>query len=200
VRCMAAAGMVLIALAPGALDAQQSWGLGFEVGIERFWGGSGPLVGSDDLALRPYRPTHVGLRVDRTAGSLRVALGVRYAESAIGGEYEGGATIFTDGFTSIEIAPEAAVPLARLGRGAVLRLFGGPVVRFWVPPDDGARTRFGARGGLELEAPLGVRFSAMTRIHGGIARSALDDGDVPPGYQVRPMPSTGVALGIRAGL
>jgi hypothetical protein len=194
------AALALMGLTPGASAAQRSWGLGLEVGIERFWGASGPLAGADEVALRPYRPTHIAIRVDRGVGPLRVALNARYARSAVAGEYEGGATVFTDGFTVIELAPEAAVALVGLGAGAAVRAFAGPVLRLWLPPEESARTRLGARGGLELEASLGTRVSAITRLHGGIAASALDDADVPPGYEVRPMPSAGVALGIRLGL
>ncbi len=194
------AALVLVALSAGPINAQNSWGLGVEVGIERFWGASGPLPGSDQLAFRPYRPTSIGIRLDRGMGALRVALNARYAQSAIGGEYEGGATLFTEGFTLIELAPEVAVRMTRLGPGAALRLFAAPVVHFWMPPEESTRTRFGARGGLELEAPLGARVSAVTRVHGGVSGSALDEADVPAGYEVRSMPSAGVALGMRVRL
>jgi hypothetical protein len=188
-------------LAPSDGSAQGGgWGVGVEVGIVRFWGASGPLPGSDDLALRPYRPTQFGIRLDRGFGAWRAGLSARYAQSAIGGEFEGGATIFTDGFTLLELAPEAAVAVSRFGAGAALRLFAGPVMHVWIPPDDATRTRLGARAGIELEAPLGARLSAITRVHGGIAGSALDAADVPPGYEVRSMPSAGVAIGVRVGL
>jgi len=200
VRSMLALAIALTALTPSTGSAQTAWGLGVEVGIVRFWGASGPLAGSNDFSLRPYRPTHVGIRLDRAIGAIRVGLNARYARSAIGGEFEGGATIFTNGFTLFELAPEAAVPLVRLGSGAALRAFAGPVVHFWIPPDDPGRTRLGARGGLELEAPLGARVSAVTRLHGGVAASALDEADVPPGYEVRSMPSAGVSVGVRVGL
>ncbi len=190
----------LTALMPSSGWAQGAWGLGVEVGIVRYWGASGPLAGSDQLSLRPYRPTHVGIRLDREISAVRVALHARYAESAIGGEFEGGAAIFTAGFTLLELAPETAVPLVRFASGAALRAFAGPVVYFWLPPDDPTRTRLGARGGLELEAPLGRRVSAVTRLHGGIAASALDETDLPPGYEIRSMPSMGVAVGARVRL
>jgi hypothetical protein len=180
--------------------AQGGWGLGIEVGIQRFWGASGPLAGSDELSLRPYRPTHIGIRIDHAIGALRAGLNARYAQSAIGGEFEGGATIFAEGFTLLELAPEVVAPLARFGTGAAVRGFGGPVMYLWVPPDDDNRIRFGVRVGLELEAPLGARVSAVTRVQGGVAGSALDRSDVPPGYEVRSMPSAGVSLGVRVGL
>jgi hypothetical protein len=140
------------------------------------------------------------MRLDRGFGPLRAGLTARYSQSAIAGEFEGGATIFTNGFTLLELAPEGAVALLRSGTGAALRLVAGPVIHFWIPPDDATRTRLGVRVGVELEAPLAVRLSAVTRLHAGIAASALSPGDVPPGYQVRSMPSAGAAIGIRVGL
>lgn len=197
---MLAAVFGLSLLTPHAVSAQRAWGIGVEVGIERFWGASGPLAGSDELALRPYRPTHFGLRLDRGIGAVRVALSAGYAESAVAGEYEGGATVFSEGFTLVEVAPEAAIVLLRLGAGGALRVFGGPVVRFWMPSEESARTRIGARGGFELEAPLGAWLSAVTRVHGAVGKSALETEDVPPGYEIRSMPSAGVSLGVRVGL
>lgn len=194
---LAVAGLPAV---PSLSVAQGAWGLGAEAGIVRFWGATGPAPGGEDIALRPYRPTVFGLRVDRQFGAVRGAIAVRFAESAIGGEYEGGATIFSDGFTLVELAPEASLTIARLGTGAALRAFGGPVVNFWTLSEESGRARLGARGGLELDAPLTRRLSAVTRLHGGISASAFDEGDVPPGYQVRSMPSAGVALGLRVGL
>jgi hypothetical protein len=199
-QTMLAAAVGLLMTLPHALAAQHAWGVAVEVGIERFWGASGPLAGSDELALRPYRPTHVGIRLDRDIGVVRVAVGGRYAESAVAGEYEGGATVFSEGFTLIELAPEAAVAVLRFGIGGALRLFAGPLLRFWMPPEESARIRMGARGGLELDASLGDRVSAITRVHAGVAGSALDEADVPPGYEVRSMPSAGVSLGVRIDL
>jgi hypothetical protein len=190
---------VLVAAAPTLAAAQSPWALGVEIGIERYWGASGPLAGSDELAVRPYRPTHIAVRLDRSLGGVRAAFTVRYAQAAIGGEYEGGATIFSEGFVLLELAPEAAVPIARFGRGAALSGFAGPVVRFWAPADESTRTRVGGRGGLELDAPLTARVSAVTRAHVAIAGSPLEEVDVPAGYEVRSMPSAGVAIGVRVG-
>jgi hypothetical protein len=190
----------MLALCVSPAHTQARWGIAGEVGMQRYWGASGPLAGSDDLALRPYRPTYVGLRFDRDLGVFRVGVGVRYAQCAVGGEFEGGATIFTNGFVLVEFAPEAATALTRLGTGAVVRGFAGPVISVWGPPDDNTRTRLGVRLGLELEAPLGAGVGAITRVQGGLAASALDEADVPPGYEVRSMPSAGVSLGLRVGL
>ncbi|HET8623149.1 MAG TPA: hypothetical protein VFM14_06270 [Gemmatimonadales bacterium] len=192
IACLA--GSVSTALAQGG------WGLGIEAGIQRFWGGSGPLPGSEDVALRPYRPTHFGVRLDRDVGGMRVGVGARYSQSAIGGEFEGGATIFTDGFALVELAAEAGAPVTRLGGGAVVRAVGGPVLSLWMPAEESTRTRMGVRAGIELEAPLGGAISATTRVQGGIGGSALDEQDVPPGYEVRSMPSLGVSLGLRLRL
>ena len=191
--------MLLVVLAAPA-DAQSGWGINLEVGIQRLWGASGPLPGSEELAFRPYRPTYVGVRVDRNVGGLRFGFGARYAQCAAGGEYPGGATLFTEGFTLLELAPEAGMRVVRLGYGAAVRGFGGPVISIWGPPDDASRARLGARVGVEVEAPVGSRVGLVTRVHGGVGGSALDEDDVPAGYEVRSMPSAGVSVGFRLTL
>jgi hypothetical protein len=192
--------LVLLVVLAAPADAQSGWGIGLEVGIQRLWGASGPLPGSEELAFRPYRPTHVGVRVDRDVGGLRLGFGARYAQCAAGGEYPGGATLFTEGFTLLELAPEAGMRLVRLGGGAAVRSFGGPVISIWGPPDDASRARLGVRVGLEVEAPVGSRVRLVTRLHAGVGGSALDEDDVPVGYEVRSMPSAGVSVGFKLGL
>jgi hypothetical protein len=142
----------------------------------------------------------IGVRVDRAIGPIRGALAVRFAQSALGGEYAGGATIFSDGFTLLELAPEGSYAVAQLGSGAVFRVFAGPVVSLWTLSDEPSRTRVGVRAGLELEAPLGAGIGVVTRVFAGMSGSAFSEEEIPPGYEVRSMPSAGVSLGLRVGL
>ena len=199
-RLMLALAVAGIAVLPSRGTAQGRWGLGVEAGIVRFWGATGPLPGAEEIALRPYRPTVIGVRLDRTFGALRGALAVRFAQSALGGEYEGGATIFSDGFTMVELAPEGSYAVAHLGSGSAFRAFAGPVLAVWTLSEEPARTRLGVRAGLELDAPLGVGIGAVTRLFAGVSGSAFAEEEIPPGYEVRSMPSAGVSLGLRMGL
>src|SRR5262252_5728044 len=78
--------VLLLLLASPVTDllAQGSpWGIGLEVGLTRFWGGSEPVAPNDAPGLKPYRPTTVGLRIDRSFRRYRLGLGVQYAASAI---------------------------------------------------------------------------------------------------------------------
>ncbi len=180
--------------------AQSVWGLSAEVGIVRYWGASGPVPGSEAVAVRLYRPAVYAARLDRRLNSLRLAIGVRLAQPGIAGEFEGGTTVVDDGFTLLELAPEGAITVARLNSSASVEVFAGPTVSFWALSDEPTRTRLGGRAGVELESQLTARLSAVTRVFGGISGSAFSAEEIPPGYEVRSMPSAGVSLGLRVGL
>jgi hypothetical protein len=189
-----------LAALPSRGRAQGAWGLSAEAGLVRYWGASGPLAGSEDIAVRPHRPTVFGIRVERAFGEVRAAIALRLAQVPIAGEFEGGAAIVDDGFTLLELDPEGSLPVLRLGTGAGLWVFAGPTVSFWALSDEPTRTRIGGRAGLELDSRLTTRLSAVTRLFGGISASAFSAEEIPPGYEVRSMPSAGVSLGLRLRL
>jgi hypothetical protein len=200
VRVVLVLAACLVAVPGSRGMAQSAWSLSADAGIVRYWGASGPLAGSEDIAVRPHRPTVVGIRLERTLGAARAAIALRLAEVAIAGEFEGGAAIVDDGFILIEIAPEGSVRLLHFGTGAAVRVFAGPTVSLWALSDEPTRTRIGARAGLELDSRLTTRLSAVTRLFGGISPSAFSEEEIPPGYEVRSMPSAGVSVGLRVGL
>ena len=189
-----------LAVLPSHGFAQGVWALSAEAGLVRYWGGSGPLAGSEDIAVRPHRPTVFGLRLERAFGQARGAIAMRLAGVPIAGEFEGGAAIVDDGFFLLELAPEGSFPVLRLGPGARVRVFAGPTVSLWALSDEPTRTRLGGRAGVELESQLTARLSAVTRLFGGISGSAFSAEEIPPGYEVRSMPSAGVSLGLRVEL
>jgi hypothetical protein len=192
--------LVLLALARSS-SAQQRWGLGLDVGLTRFWGGSEAIPPDEAPGLKPYRPTTVALRVDRLLGVRgRVGLGVAYAASGLAAESEDLAVIAKGGLTWVQLTPELAYRLTTLGSGPELRVFGGPVADLWLPDGDDSRFRLGARSGLELLAPLGPWIAATVRAHGGVSASLFRDEDVPSGFRTKMMPNAGVALGLRFGL
>ena len=81
-------GLLLLALAlPSRAGGQaKSWGIGFDAGLTRFWGGSEPVPPNVAPGARPYRPTTFALRADRVFGRSRVGLTVSYAGSGLGVE------------------------------------------------------------------------------------------------------------------
>jgi hypothetical protein len=175
------------------------WGIGLEVGLTRFWGGSEPVAPNDAPGLKPYRPTTVGLRIDRSFRRYRLGLGVQYAASAIGQDGREVAILLKGQMTWVQVTPEIAYQLAVLGPLAELRAFAGPVFDLWLPSGDDSRVRAGARGGLELLVPLGSGLAGMLRAHGGVTGSLFNDTEVPSEFQTGAMPNAGLALGLRLG-
>ncbi len=196
-----AGGLVLVLLALGrASSAQQRWGLGLDVGLTRFWGGSEAIPPGEAPGLKPYRPTTVALRVERVLGRGRVGLGVAYGASGLAAESEELAVIAKGGLSWVQLTPELAYRLTTLGSGPELRLFGGPVADLWLPNGDDSRVRIGARSGFELLAPLGPWIAATIRAHGGVSASLFRERDMPSGFRTKMMPNAGIALGVRFGL
>ena len=196
-----AGGLVLVLLALGrASSAQQRWGLGLDVGLTRFWGGSEAIPPGEAPGLKPYRPTTVALRVERVLGRGRVGLGVAYGASGLAAESEELAVIAKGGLSWVQLTPELAYRLTTLGSGPELRVFGGPVADLWLPNGDDSRVRIGARSGFELLAPLGPWIAATIRAHGGVSASLFRERDMPSGFRTKMMPNAGIALGVRFGL
>ena len=194
-------GLLLLALAlPSRVGGQaRPWGIGFDAGLTRFWGGSEPIPPNVTPGARPYRPTTFAIRADHILGRGRVGLTVSYAGSGLGVEDQDLAVVAKGGLTWVQLAPEAAYRLATLGPVTELRLFGGPVADVWNVEGDGTRTRIGGRAGLELLVPLGGPVAATMRAHGGLSGSLFREADVPSGYRTKTMPNAGFALGFKVG-
>ena len=179
---------------------EKAWGIGVDVGLTRFWGGSEGVAPNSAPGFKPYRPTAAAVRVDRAVGRVRIGLAVSYAASGLGLEGEEVTLISKGGLTWVQVAPEVAYRLATLGPVTVLRVFGGPVADIWIPNGEDGRTRIGGRGGAELLVPLSGWLACTLRAHGGVTGSLFRRTDVPDGFQPRTMPSAGVSVGIRFGL
>jgi hypothetical protein len=178
----------------------KAWGIGLDVGLTRFWGGSKAVAPSTAPGFKPYRPTAAAIRVDRAVGRARVGLAVSYAASGLGLEGEEVTLIAKGGLTWVQVAPEVAYRLATLGAVTELRVFGGPLADIWIPNGEDGRTRIGGRGGAELLVPLSGWLACTLRAYGGLTGSLFREADVPSDFQPKTMPNVGVSLGIRFGL
>jgi hypothetical protein len=193
--------VALFVLAPGDLAAQRrSWGIGFDVGLSRFWGGSEPVPPNDAPGFKPYRPTTLGLRLDRMVGQARLAIGMLYAQSGLGSETDEVAIIAKGGLTWVQVTPELGYLLGTVGPVTEVSLFAGPELDFWMPSGEDARVRIGGRGGLELLVPLGSGLAGTLRAHAGVTGSLFRDSEVPSDFRTKTMPNAGVSLGLRLRL
>lgn len=194
---------VLLAALPLRAVAQQSrWGLSADVALNRFWGAShsvGSVSPIDNAPARPYRPTAVGIRIDRELSGARIALGLRYAGAGLGVEGADLSVVAKGAFDWFEIAPELGIKLASV-QGNSIYLFGGPVADLWKPRDTPSRTRIGGRAGLELNVPFSPRVSALVRASAAVTGSVFEADEVPLGYERRAMSRGSVGLGLRVGL
>jgi hypothetical protein len=192
---IASLSTLALTLAPCEVSVAQ-WGLSTEIGVARF-GGTGR--DTSGIAVGPYRPTTFGLRVDREAGPVRVAVVALYAQTGIAGVKDNLAVVDYNAASLLEVAPEVSLRLARLGAGAVARLEGGPAVDVW-EVDGETRTRVGARAALALECPLGGRFVGSVRATGVLSGSIIDPDETANGVERHATRRGGVSIGLRLRL
>ena len=185
--------LALLGLTLGASPAAAQWGVSAELGVARFGGTSRDSSGA---TVGPYKPTTLGLRVDRAAGSARVALGVLYAKTGLAAEGQGVAVVQNDIGSLWEIAPELSLRVARFGTGIEARLDAGPTIDFW-NFDGERRNRVGGRAALVAEWPLARALAGSLQVSGMLSGSVFDAADTPSGVERRATRRFGVAVGLR---
>lgn len=169
---------------PWCSRAHGQWGLGLEVGADRFWGGSLDTSG-EHRSFRPYRPTTFGVGVERRRGRLGFGLHLRYTEAGLGLEGEGAVAAVDGVFTMVSISPEVAYRVASLGPATQLRLHAGPLFEVWSIIDEESRTRAGLQGSASLDVPLGGRFAGSVLAGLALVPSPFVRGDLDPSYELR---------------
>jgi hypothetical protein len=170
--------LILSALASTRLVGQ--WHIGLEVGAVRFWGGSRDDVDGSTSFL-PYRPTTLGIGLERQSGRYAFGLQARYAEAGValvGPEV----TVASEGiFTIVGIWPELVARLATVGSNNQLRIHAGPIFEIWDLVDLDSRIRVGAQGSISLDVPLGRRFRGAVAAGGAVTSSPYEEGELDIG-------------------
>jgi hypothetical protein len=186
--------LILSLAAPAHALAQWSVSLGVE--SERFWGGSLEL-GPERKSFRPYRPTVVGVGLERRMGKVGLGLRARYTEASLGLEGRDAVVALKGGFTVVGIAPEISYHIATLGPGNRLVLHAGPLVEFWDPVESDGRTRVGAQGIASLGIPLGGRFGRSVGGSLAFVASPFNSNELIDGYERRALWRRGFAAGLQ---
>ncbi len=198
---LAALALTIFGARPAELRGQaRAWALGLEVGLTRFWGGSEPVPPNDAPGLRPYRPTTIGIRLDKRVKRYRLGMGIQYAATALGQDGPDLAILLKGAMTWLQATPELAYRLGTVGNNSELSAFAGPVIDVWLPDGDESRVRAGGRVGLELILPFGSGLAGVLRAHGGLSGSLFSDTEVPSEFRTKSMPNAGMALGLKLGL
>jgi len=179
-----------------APPAAAQWGVTAEIGVARFGGTSRDSSGA---SLGPYRPTTLGVHVDREQARLRLQLGATYAKTGIGGERDGVAFALYDLAWMVEVGLRASLAVANLGAGVVARLEAGPAMHVW-SVDGESRTRWAAWGGAAVEWPVGRRLTGTLRASGALSRSMFEIEEIPDGVEALATRRWGVSVALRYGL
>lgn len=178
--------------------AYGQWRASIGVGADRFWGGSFETTG-EHRAFRPYRPTTLGIGLERQGERLSVGLQVHYSEAALALEGSD-AVVAVDGvFDIIGIAPELVYRLMRVGTENQLRLHAGPLIEIWTVIDEETRVRAGAQATLSFDVPLASRFGASILAGAGLVGSPFNPDELEASYELRTLWKRrfAVALGYR---
>ena len=182
-----------LSLTLGPTFAAAQWSVSAELGVARFGGTSRDSAGA---TVGPYRPTTLGLRLERGSGRARVAVCLLYGETGLVAEGQGVAVV-QQGIGSLwEIAPELSLRVARFGTGVEARVAAGPAIDLW-NFDGEQRSRVGGHVAAVVEWPLARALSGALRVSGVLTESVFDAGDTPSGVERRATRRFGVAVGLR---
>jgi len=187
--------LTALTLLPSVAAAQ--WTAELQVGGSRFWGTSRELGVEAPHSFRPYRPTTIGLRLERTAGALTLAFTGYNAGTGFALEGDDGAILANGVLTVTGIQPEADFRIAMLPGAGRIALGAGPLLEVWGVQSASSRTRFGGHAAAILEVPLGGRLRAAVR--GGMSvlpSSILNDDEVTSGYERRATWRRSLTLGL----
>jgi hypothetical protein len=188
--------LLAVSLAGASREAPAQWVLAAEIGAARFWGASAETGGSG-RSFRPYRPTIVGLGLEREARQLGWGVRLKYAGASLALEGNDAVSAVKGALNLYEVAPELSVRLKRLSSGLQFRLCAGPLVDIWELGSETSHVRVGAQAGIRLHVPLGGRVSAGVGANLGVTPSPFNDGDLVAGYEPRILWRRGVTGSLR---
>lgn len=190
--------IVLIALAQMCFwcsTAHGQWAVGFEVGSNRFWGSSVETA-EPHRSFRPYRPTTLGVGLERRGERLGAALHLRYSGASIALEGEDAAVVVKGVFSHYQASPELVYRIATLGSSNDLRLHAGPVFELWRAEGEDSQVRAGVQGAVSLRIPVGGRLAASLTAGAAVTPSPFSDTQLLDGYERRTLWRRSVVAGL----
>ena len=187
---------LVVSLAGASRQAPAQWVLTAEIGAARFWGASAETGGSG-RSFRPYRPTLVGLGLERQGRRLGWGVRLLYAGASLALEGEDAVSAVKGALNLYEVAPEVSIGLKQLSSGPQFRLCAGPLVEIWELGTETSHVRVGAHAGIGLQLPLSGRVSAGVGANLAVTPSPFNDGDLVAGYEPRTLWRRGVTASLR---
>lgn len=171
--------------------ARCQWAASIELGSDRFWGGSIENSG-ERRSFRPYRPTTLGIGLERRSSRLGLGLRLRYTAAGMALEGEGAVAVINGVFDVYSVSPEVVYRLAVLGAESEVQLRAGPLFEVWNIIDEESRTLLGAQAGLSLRVPLGGRFAGLVAAGAAVTPSPFVRNQLDPNFEPRALWRRGV--------
>lgn len=190
---------MLIALAQMSVwssPAHSQWAIGLEVGSNRFWGSSIETA-EPHRSFRPYRPTTLGVGLERRGERLGAALHLRYAGASLALEGDDAAVVVKGIFSHYQASPELVYRIATLSATNDLRLHAGPVFELWTVEGEDSQFRAGVQGAVSLRIPFGGRLAASLTAGAAVTASPLSEEQLLDGYERRPLWRRSVVAGLQ---
>jgi hypothetical protein len=174
--------------------AHGQWAVGFEVGSDRFWGSSIETA-DPHRSFRPYRPTTLGVGLERRGERLGAALHLRYSGASLALEGHDAAVVVKGVFKHYQASPELVYRIATLGSTSDLRVHAGPVFELWSVEGEDSQLRAGVQGAVSLRVPFGG-FAGSLTAGAAVTASQLSEEQIPDGYERRALWRRSVAAGL----
>ena len=171
------------------------WVVAVEVGSDRYWGGS-LEKSADRRSFLPYRPTTLGVGLERRAGSLALGLRLRHASASLALEGAEGVVAAKGIFTMYSVWPELAYRIATLGTVHAVSLHAGPIFELWRVMNEDPETRVGVQGALVLGVPLGGSLAGSITAGAALIPSPFAAGQLNPDFERRSLWRRRFALGL----
>ncbi len=188
----------LAVLAAASPEAAAQWSVAAEVSAARFWGGS--REGEGNRSYHPYRPTLVGVGIERKGH--RVSLGLRGYYAAAGLALEGPDAVVAvkDALDLYGVAAEISVSLKQLTGDAGLMAHAGPMLEVWSLSGESSATRAGVAGAVGLQFGIGGRWSGEVRVGMAVTASPFSRADLEAGFEPRTLWRRAVSGAVRVRL
>lgn len=154
-------GVLLLCLAPAAV-AQTRWTLTGEMGANRF-SRAAHDSSSPAVSIGAWHATSYTFRLARGDDVRTLALSAGFTSSPFGAWIDNVAVIQGGELALFEFGLSYGRRVIHSGRGAALRLEGGPVLHVWTMSGEDPRTRLGALLGAVVELPVTERWRVDLR-------------------------------------
>ena len=189
--------ILALLLAGVSHEAPAQWAISADVTAARFWGGSQEVQG--DRGFRPYRPTIVGLGIERRLLDMNVGLRGYHASASLALEGTEAVAAIRNALDLHGLALEVSGSITTLGAVSVV-IYGGPSIEVWDLADESSSTHAGLSASVGLQAALGGRFSGVLKAGAAVTGSPFSTTELEVGFERRALWRREVSGRVRVGL